>query len=408
MDNISHSVVGLATGEFIHRSFKPENNVEDHRTRRRLFLSSTWLASNFPDIDLVFTNLLPAPLGYLLHHRGHTHTFLYAFPQALLIALLFWLIWPNARRLIKNSVTTRWGFILCIASGFILHIMMDYLNSYGVHPFHPYDSHWFYGDMVFIVEPVFWVAFGVPIIMMLGSRWLKALLIAILTGGLVFFTFKGFLLWSSLLFLLLLVFSLSIFQIKNANCGKMILAIAGIIGMAFIFVQNVTSHYSRREVTETINHLSPDSRVLDVAMTAFPSNPICWSFVSIESIEQQNLYRLRKGFLSLLPNVLPVNQCPSSFTQHTPTDINTPIAFLPEEYKGNLQDFRKLASTNCTFSTWLRFIRMPFIEESIAVDLRYSSSLRGNFTTINLQNFDGTKCFDNTPQWEMPRKDLLK
>jgi sec-independent protein translocase protein TatC len=46
------------------------------------------LAGNFPDLDLVLTPLLPAPLGYLLHHRGHTHTVLYALPQMLLLAAL--------------------------------------------------------------------------------------------------------------------------------------------------------------------------------------------------------------------------------------------------------------------------------------------------------------------------------
>ena len=51
-------------------------------------LATCALAGNFPDLDLVLTPLLPAPLGYLLHHRGHTHTVLYAFPQAMLLAAL--------------------------------------------------------------------------------------------------------------------------------------------------------------------------------------------------------------------------------------------------------------------------------------------------------------------------------
>jgi membrane-bound metal-dependent hydrolase YbcI (DUF457 family) len=38
------------------------------------------------------------------------------------------------------------------ALGLLLHLGMDYLNVYGVHPFHPFDSRWRYGDMIFIVE----------------------------------------------------------------------------------------------------------------------------------------------------------------------------------------------------------------------------------------------------------------
>jgi inner membrane protein len=40
---------------------------------------------------------------------------------------------------------------------------MDSLNVYGVHPLWPFDPNWYYGDLVFIVEPVFWIGFGVPL-----------------------------------------------------------------------------------------------------------------------------------------------------------------------------------------------------------------------------------------------------
>lgn len=91
MDNLSHSVVGLATGEFIHRSLRQESDINHQRARRSLLLISCWAASNFPDLDIFFTQLLPAPLGYLLHHRGHTHTLLYIIPQAILLWVVIWL-----------------------------------------------------------------------------------------------------------------------------------------------------------------------------------------------------------------------------------------------------------------------------------------------------------------------------
>ncbi len=40
----------------------------------------------------------------------------------------------------------------------LLHIAMDFTNNYGVHPFWPVDNRWFYGDSVFIIEPLFWAA----------------------------------------------------------------------------------------------------------------------------------------------------------------------------------------------------------------------------------------------------------
>jgi inner membrane protein len=35
MDNLSHSVVGLAAGELIHRSLAAESDSVEHSTRRR-------------------------------------------------------------------------------------------------------------------------------------------------------------------------------------------------------------------------------------------------------------------------------------------------------------------------------------------------------------------------------------
>src|ERR1700736_5319599 len=99
MDNLSHSVVGLAVGEFVHRRLAAAD-PESQRLRRHLLLASGWIASNSPDLDIILTPRLPPPLGYLLHHRGHSHTIAYALPQALLIGALIWLFWPSARRLL--------------------------------------------------------------------------------------------------------------------------------------------------------------------------------------------------------------------------------------------------------------------------------------------------------------------
>jgi inner membrane protein len=35
------------------------------------------------------------------------------------------------------------------------HLLLDYLNTYGVRPFLPFDGTWFYGDALFIIDPIF-------------------------------------------------------------------------------------------------------------------------------------------------------------------------------------------------------------------------------------------------------------
>src|SRR6185312_9263404 len=102
-----HSLAGLGVGELVHRSLPRERDEGNHQLRRRLLLVSCVIASNLPDIDLLWTWLLPAPLGSLLHHRGYTHTVLFAVLQAIVLWLLLRLCWPAARTLLDKSYYAR-------------------------------------------------------------------------------------------------------------------------------------------------------------------------------------------------------------------------------------------------------------------------------------------------------------
>ena len=122
-----------------------------------------------------------------------------AIPKALLLAALIWLLWPSARTLLKASTTARWGLAASIALGFALHLAMDFTNSYGVHPWYPFDGRWVYGDMVFIIEPLFWVAIGVPMALIMRWRTARWLALAGLLAALVMFAVKGYLGWKSMI-----------------------------------------------------------------------------------------------------------------------------------------------------------------------------------------------------------------
>jgi inner membrane protein len=407
MDNLSHSLVGLAVGELVHRSLPQEADAERNRLRRRLLLITCWFASNFPDFDLVLTPLLPAPLGYLLHHRGHTHTLLYALPQALLLWGLIWLSWPSARSLLKESSSARKGLALSLVIGFGLHLLMDYLNSYGIHPFHPFDSRWLYGDMVFILEPVFWVACGIPIFMTVRRLWLRVLFVALLLGSILFFTIREFVPWGSFAVLALMAFVLGASQHKAGGCGRSALFLAAIVSLVFVGIQGFASSQARRTVTASLKSKDPASRILDTSLSSFPSNPFCWSFVSVESNEGAGIYRLRRGVLSLVPGVLPVSACPASLSERdAQKDVTPALAFLYEQ-EGRLKTLRDLKSENCYFEAWMRFARAPALMEMQASDLRFASSLRGNFSTIRLEDFKNRACPDYVPKWDFPRSDLL-
>jgi inner membrane protein len=407
MDNLSHSLVGLAAGELLHRSLPQEADAEHNRLRRRLLLISCWLASNFPDLDLVLTPLLPAPLGYLLHHRGHTHTLLYALPQALLLSGLIWFSWPSARALLKKSASARKRLAFSLVIGFGLHLAMDYLNSYGIHPFHPFDSRWLYGDMVFILEPVFWVACGIPLFMTVRRLWLRVLFVALLLGSILFVTIREFLPWGSFAALALMAFVLGFSQHKAGVRGRGALVLAAIVCLVFVGIQNVASSQARSAVAASLKSRDPASRILDTSLSSFPSNPFCWSFVSVESNEGAGIYRLRRGIVSLAPGMLPVSACPAGLSERDAQKEVTPaLAFLLEQ-ESKLKTLRDLKSANCYFEAWMRFARAPSLDDARATDLRFASSQRGNFSTIRLDEFKNRACPNYIPKWDFPRSDLL-
>lgn len=408
MDNLSHSVASLLAGEIMHRSLPPEADEDSHGLRRRLMLVTCALAGNFPDLDLVLTPLLPAPLGYLLHHRGHTHTLLYALPQMLLLAALTWALWPNARRLLRESATARIGFLLALLSGFALHLLMDYLNAYGLHPFHPIDSSWVYGDMVFILEPVFWLAFGVPMIMSARRAAMRWLLLPVALV-LAYLGWRGFLVWQSLAVLLAMMAALALAGTKSHD-GRPRLAplLAGVaLGLGFIAVQAGMSAKARQVVARHLQAADPRAVLLDAAMSPYPSNPVCWNFVAVERTAGQRDFRVSRGIVSLAPSRLPVPACPPAFLEgELPAGATAAIA-LQARQETPLARLRELAGKDCYFHDWLRFARMPWLERDSASDARYASSPRGNFSTLMLVEPGERGCERGVPQWGLPRADLL-
>src|SRR3954470_13259214 len=108
--------------------------------QRRTFYVPGIVAANLPDADLLYTSILAPPLGYLLHHRGHTHTVVGLAVQAAIIGLLC--LTPALRSRIGAA---RARFAWLVGLGLASHLLLDSWNSYGVPPFWPLVNRWFYG-----------------------------------------------------------------------------------------------------------------------------------------------------------------------------------------------------------------------------------------------------------------------
>jgi inner membrane protein len=407
LDNLTHSIIGFGVGELVHRSLPDEADERAQRVRHRLLLVSCALASNFPDLDLFLTRLLPDPLGYLLNHRGHTHTVLWALPQALLLAALLWLCWPSARALLRTSRPARPGLALSIGVGFALHLLMDFTNSYGIHPWYPLDGRWFYGDMVFIIEPLFWVAIGVPMALIMRWRFARMLGLAGLLAVLVAFASKGYLGWPSFAGLLAIALLCGAVQWRAGLRGRAGLLLALGVSIGFIALQGYASHIGRAQISAVLQKADPSSRVLDVSMTAFPSQPLCWAYVSVESDEAADRYRLRRGVASIAPEWLAPLACPAGLVEQRPSVALASGVQQFDVAEASLRQLRALKAERCDVDAWLRFARAPKLDTATheLSDYRFAATPRGNFTA--LQFAQTVKCPEGVPRWSYPRADLL-
>jgi inner membrane protein len=96
------------------------------------------------------------PANRLRMHRGYTHTVVGCLVLvALLYAAAEW--WLGRKHLVLTPRDRLEIAGVCML-GTLLHLAMDFLNSYGVHPLWPIQDGWVYGDSVFIVEPLYWAA----------------------------------------------------------------------------------------------------------------------------------------------------------------------------------------------------------------------------------------------------------
>lgn len=424
MDNLTHSVVGLGIGALIDRSLPAEPHLEQRRVRSRMLLAIGCLASNFPDLDLVLTGLLEPPLGYLLHHRGHTHTLVVALAEAALLLALVWLLWPSARRLLRERPTARLGALLACGAGLLLHIGMDSLNVYGVHPFWPFDPHWYYGDLVFIVEPVFWIAFGVPLAAMIRSRPLRRLWLAVIALVPLAATVLGFLQWGSLAGLAALGLALAWIQRRgdhrrdehhgdehgetHAERGRMALGAGLAAALLFVGVQALALQQARVIVAAELKRIDAGERLLDTALSAYPANPLCWSFVSVARTgsDDAGTVHLRRGMLSIAPGLSPVSHCPARIAGPALEDAPPQVAWQAED-RQPVAALRSLASSNCHVNAWMRFARAPSLADGVATDVRWGEPGSRNFSTMALAGLARSACPAPVPGWAYPRADLL-
>lgn len=414
MDNITHSLIGISLADLLLKTSKKEKSAEDF-TR---FFYSVWivafLANNFPDLDYIVSLVLShRRMNWLLHHRGFTHTLVFAPLQACVVVGLFW----SVCRLLKWKWEKKdWIlFFLTALSGFILHIFLDTLNSYGTHPFWPLDSTWYYGDTLFIVEPFLWVVFSTFLFFLSENFFLRILFLTISVAAVGLSWFSGYVLWqASLVNTAVLVVS---FWFGQKTSPKFQTAWTWGAAGCFIFGFFLVSQGVKIKTTNDLLHDSPGVVVHDIVRTSLPSNPFCWGVVTVESLGPLVSYRMQRGMVSPFPRLISQEDCLSLPATQVFQNAEKMVKASPELlWIGgrdlSIQRLRELEATHCGLSAFLQFSRAPVFQEgkdTLRVwDMRFE--MRGKNFTDEVQPLDwkkGEGCPFHAP-WVPPRQDLLE
>lgn len=147
MDNLTHSLVGLAASKAGLERLSPAATT------------MCIIAANAPDIDILTT--FDGRWAYLHNHRGITHSIIGTVSLAILIPIIFWIGDYLVARIAGRSTRVKLkGLMVASLIVSATHPILDWTNNYGIRPFLPWSGRWYYGDLVFIVDPWLWLGLG--------------------------------------------------------------------------------------------------------------------------------------------------------------------------------------------------------------------------------------------------------
>jgi membrane-bound metal-dependent hydrolase YbcI (DUF457 family) len=145
MDNLTHSLLGAALAKTALGRTSP------------LAPAALVIAANLPDFENVVLAFCDKPTN-MIQHRSVTHSVL----GVLVLAPLLTLLVRGLERRFRGgrSIGPFWLLLLGIGLATASHPVLDWLNTYGVRPWLPFDGTWYHGDLVSIVDPWLWLLLG--------------------------------------------------------------------------------------------------------------------------------------------------------------------------------------------------------------------------------------------------------
>jgi inner membrane protein len=409
LDNLTHTLVGVLIGESAAHATRTRASGLAADTRRNLFVGVMAIGSNVPDLDFIHSRITDSKLDYLLHHRGHTHTIL----GALAIGALLYLAceaWCRLRRYTLDR-TDRAQLLGIALLASLLHIGLDATNSYGVHPFWPFDNRWYYGDAVFIVEPSFWAACA-PLVFVLRSLAAKAFVGLALIAGIVLSFATGMV--PTLMSVGLVVLTIAMLAIGKLARPQVALATALLVWFAINAGFAQASAIAHRRVQAIAHESFPDTTLLDVVLTPMPANPACWQVLLVDADAQY--VHVRRAMLSIAPGVIESSECPRRGNVEATASlapvaaVSTPTIAWTGATATSREALIRAVEDDCDAAAFMRFARAPWLIERdskrILGDARFDFEPELSFAEIELEPEE--RCMAYVPPWVPPRQELLQ
>lgn len=172
MDPVTHTLVGATLGR------------AGLERRTALAMPTLLIGANLPDVDVA---------AYwwgehfaLTFRRGWTHGVLavVVLPFLLTGAMLLWDRFVRRPRDPTAAPASPSGLLIVSAVAVLSHPFLDLLNTYGIRLLMPFNDRWFYGDALFIVDPLVWVVLAAGVLVAGRRARPRAARTALLAGGL--------------------------------------------------------------------------------------------------------------------------------------------------------------------------------------------------------------------------------
>ncbi|MBY0470157.1 metal-dependent hydrolase [bacterium] len=397
MDNLTHSLIGVTLGRALLRKSKSKTEA----AWRSCAVVTAVVASNIPDGDfLFFLNRSNEKLGYLIHHRGFTHTIFVSILVSVVLALALSAMYKlNKKQRLQNIG-------LAIIAG-LLHITADSWNDYGVHPFWPLSNNWYYGDSIFIVEPLLIFSMLPLAYFSAESVWGKRIWVAAGAGILLLAWISAFSQWWVALWISCVAGAFYLWQKRKPQ--GLLPAVTGVLATLLLFF--TAGSLARKEIRSV---LSPggkkDSEIRQLMTSPAPSNPLCWRTL-VATVDRYQNYAGHIGFVSLAPKLIQPLECfeqligKQSAPLRPPLVASTDKVFWYADFQAPAKEFIRLENENCTVDAVSRFLRIPFWKDAgenvVIGDLRYDREKRRGFAEIEVSKKD-KNCLIGVPPWNRP------